>query len=88
MNKNPVWEAMTKITSLQLRTVRVWSELDHPTCVQDVRRAISGILQEHNYERRWSPKEIATKIGSIDGVTAVEVLVDNGDGVVFYPDWK
>jgi DNA-binding GntR family transcriptional regulator len=83
--KNPVMELMVKL-NWNFYRIRVWWT-DNGKSHQDIKNGIFEALKD--FGRYATHKDIARAIASMDeAVAAVEVLNEDGDGVVFYPDWK
>lgn len=88
--KNPVWETMTKVEDFHNRKIRVWKTSAFPGSTgpdADVLERARVLRIEHE-KNRLSLRIIAEDLARVEGVSAVEVLFDDGNGVVFYPDWK
>jgi hypothetical protein len=80
---NPVYETMTRRKTAYF-TVRVWREVVWPEAGPDWRvEAALDALQDESYINT-----ILHTVGAIERVSAVEVLDENGNGALFYPDWK
>lgn len=80
-----VLESMTKVTTAKY-IVRVWRDED--LSYQSSMSTQSEI--ENVVTANWdlSAVNLAKKIAEVPRVSAVEVLHLDGNGVVFYPDWK
>lgn len=83
-------ESMTrfKVDGLQIRCWRQepdeFLEYDEPLTHQDVAKQTEKIFSKSD---GWTYPQIAREILKIDRMNAVEVIGDDGDGVVLYKDW-
>ena len=80
--KNKVIEKMIKVV-YDKSTVRVWRDITinaHDNN-DDVKKVIDS-------NRDVTQETLADIIGKLNDVAAVEVLDNDGQGVVLYPDWK
>ena len=80
--KNKVIEKMIKVV-YDKSTVRVWRDITINTHDNndDVKKVIDS-------NRDVTQETLADIIGKLNDVAAVEVLDNDGQGVVLYPDWK
>ena len=80
-----VMELMVKLGWANNR-IRVWWT-DNGKSHQDIKNDIFEVLED--FGRYADHKDIARAIASMDdAVAAVEVINEDGDGIVFYPDWE
>lgn len=94
LSRNPVSETMTRVSVGGL-VVRVWREAPSLGAAaevfaaggdEEVRRAV---LSWSRFDTPSVAYAIASRVGSLDRVSAVEVLsAATGDGILFYPDWR
>jgi len=83
--KNPVMELMVPLTWNGCK-VRVWwthdGKLKHGEARELVRLKLDGVTVND------SVFDIVKHVGTMENVAAVEIVDINGQGVVYYPDWK
>lgn len=80
---NPVYESMNRFLTSHF-VVRVWREQ------ASLREAIwpdNQDLEDAVFANSSNIESLITDLGGLSRIAAVEVL-QGGDGVVFYPDWK
>jgi hypothetical protein len=82
---NPIYETMTRYIFGRW-VVRVWRE--EPEFKEGPDLEVMSIFQSHNTCRHNLRKELVHELGSLPRVAAVEILDPNGNGGLFYPDWK
>jgi len=82
--KNPVYETMTRSAFCGWH-IRVWREEPEykPGPDEEVLVAI-----EKYFVWGCDRKEAINKVGSLPRVAAIEILNPQGNGSLFYPDWK
>lgn len=79
--KNPVWETMTKIKFPNF-SVRVWKEEKGWSIGPD--QDVSRVA-----EANWNNcKKMVEELAELPNVSAIEIIDANGNGTLFYPDWK
>ena len=81
--KNRVVEMMFR-RELKNFVVRHWIDIDFLDYVQ-----LGAVLDDHDDDipGSLSLSDIAEDVAALPGITAVEVLDRDGNGVVVYPDW-
>lgn len=82
--KNPVYETMTRYAYCGW-TVRVWRESSEFKEGPD--DEVLSLLNRH-FTWACSRKEVIRIIGRLPRVSAIEILSGEGNGGLFYPDWK
>lgn len=87
MKKNRQYESMTKLKVLGY-TVRLWREEPDPSEVDnsDIIR-LGKELDDGIYVQPPSAGWIAEMFSTVKRSAAVEVLNQDGNGVLIYPDW-
>ena len=83
--KNPVYETMTRYTFCGW-TVRVWRETTRSEFGPDLE--VQTLLQRHFSLTARDRKCVIDKIAGLPDVAAIEILDPDGNGGLFYPDWK
>lgn len=87
---NRVYEVMTKM-KVYGHNVRIWSsveDLNHTAlCREDLFEA-RALYEHKTWGQPTSQNEVAEHFSGLRNVAAVEVVDDNGQGVLIYPDWK
>lgn len=83
--KNPVMELMVKV-EYPMFSVRVWWTDDNTAGIV-VKRRVLDVIGRFDFTMNF--KMAAVEISKIsDNVAAVEIVDNQGLGVVYYPDWK
>lgn len=80
MAKNRVYESMTKVHTGNY-TIRVWciEKEFKPGPREDVHQAIAGHMRI---------AQIAFALELLPDISAYEILDNQGNGAIVYPDWK
>jgi len=79
--RNPVYETMTRVQDLD-HIIRVWRE--EPSFKRGPDPEVIDMV-DRGY---ISLDEMIHAVGSLPRVAAIEILDKNGNGSLFYPDWK
>lgn len=88
---NRQYESMTRL-KLGPYTIRVW-RTEPQLAVgfnADIRRAIEWIEPEGIGERPFDAVacDVAEALDALPNIAAYEILDEDGDGAIVYPDWK
>lgn len=84
---NPIWETMTCWTDKHGYRVRVWREEPNPKFGPD-REVLDAIESLDPYTERVAIPLLIHVIAQLPRIAAIEVVNPQGNGTIFYPDWK
>jgi hypothetical protein len=83
---NPVYETMTR-TSLGSLKIRVWRESPEWKMGPDEEVA-DAIFVIKSTGGKFKASGIVKALSKLPGIAAIEILDKNGNGGLFYPDWR
>lgn len=84
---NRQYESMTRIVHCGL-VVRVWRTERIPVFGPDIRVVAAIISVPYSVSKVIVVKDICDTLDKLEDIAAYEVLDNQGNGLVTYPDWK